>query len=507
MKNREGRTFPFTMELRALLEAQRERVRGIERARERVIPHVWVWNDGRPVRDFRAAWTAACTAAGCPGRLLHDCRRTSVRALERAGVPRSVAMKLTGHKTEAVYRRYAIVAEGDLTDAARRLDNLAGTFAGAVGAKLGEDATGGVREAVDFLLRRDGGTGRRCGLKIPLRDDPRGGSNPPPGSEVARGLPSFGDAALSIAASTMLEPGRHALAARCGRPRRPHARPRRGPALRRRDQPVHPRPGDGLARPRPRRVARGRRPRRGRRRPGQHLPVEARRRARRSASPAGSTGPNQVPVVAAAAASGSSSTPGTATRCASAAPGFGGIGSDVWVMRRDGSPAHQPHAEPRVPRQLPRLLVAQRQVHRLDRAQLGPDDAAATASPTSASRASIRTGRRAAAHRTSTWCARATATGTRRSGGRPTARASSTPRPTTTAVNPELFFCRLRDPARDDCQPVRLTTNPAWDEQAIFTPDMSRIIFMSSRDLPGRAQRLGASWRSCSACRPTSTTC
>ena len=56
---------------------------------------------------------------------------------------------------------------------------------------------------------------------------------------------------------------------------------------------------------------------------------------------------------------------------------------------------------------------------------------------------------------------------------------------TDTAINPELFFCRLRSPARGPCQPVRLTHDPAWDEQAIFTPDMSRILFMSSRDLPG----------------------
>jgi hypothetical protein len=36
-------------------------------------------------------------------------------------VPRSVAMKLTGHKTKNVYRRYAIVSEPDLDEAARRL--------------------------------------------------------------------------------------------------------------------------------------------------------------------------------------------------------------------------------------------------------------------------------------------------------------------------------------------------------------------------------------------------
>jgi hypothetical protein len=52
-------------------------------------------------------------------------RRSAVRNLERAGVPRSVAMKLTGHKTESVYRRYAIADERDLRVAAERLNAAA----------------------------------------------------------------------------------------------------------------------------------------------------------------------------------------------------------------------------------------------------------------------------------------------------------------------------------------------------------------------------------------------
>lgn len=60
-----------------------------------------------------------------PGRIMHDFRRTAVRNLERAGVSRSVAMKMTGHKTEAVYRRYAIVGESDLHEAAAELAQVA----------------------------------------------------------------------------------------------------------------------------------------------------------------------------------------------------------------------------------------------------------------------------------------------------------------------------------------------------------------------------------------------
>jgi hypothetical protein len=47
-----------------------------------------------------------------------------VRNLERAGISRSVAMKLTGHKTEAVYRQYAIVAESDLREAGTKLSEV-----------------------------------------------------------------------------------------------------------------------------------------------------------------------------------------------------------------------------------------------------------------------------------------------------------------------------------------------------------------------------------------------
>jgi integrase len=86
-------------------------------------PYVsWIFHrDGAAIIDFRRAWRGVVKRAGLSHRIPHDFRRTAVRNLERAGVPRSAAMKMVGHRTEAIYRRYAIADEGVLRDAAEKL--------------------------------------------------------------------------------------------------------------------------------------------------------------------------------------------------------------------------------------------------------------------------------------------------------------------------------------------------------------------------------------------------
>jgi integrase len=128
-KNQAGRVFPFTAELRTLVDGLWREHEALAKAG--TICRFVFQRHGKRIKDFRAAWKTACAAVGFPGRIPHDLRRSAVRNMERAGLSRSVAMQLTGHKTEAVYRRYAITSEADLREGVDRLNGVAGPRGGA----------------------------------------------------------------------------------------------------------------------------------------------------------------------------------------------------------------------------------------------------------------------------------------------------------------------------------------------------------------------------------------
>lgn len=123
-KNDEGRVIPLNSETVEMLSA-------LPKNTERVFQ-----NDKQPLGQFRKSWRAACIRAGLgknetmpdgktevyTGLQFHDLRRSGVRNLVRAGVSEQVAMKISGHKTASVFRRYNILSEDDLQDAAKKQD-------------------------------------------------------------------------------------------------------------------------------------------------------------------------------------------------------------------------------------------------------------------------------------------------------------------------------------------------------------------------------------------------
>lgn len=138
-KNLEGRVFYLTSELKELLKAQRKAADRIQRRKGMIVQQVFFHD--LPTKDgevgfwsghaiapsgFYHAWCRARIAAGCPGSIPHDFRRTAIRNMVRAGISERVAMKLSGHKTRSVFDRYNVVSDGDLREASNRLGHTFG---------------------------------------------------------------------------------------------------------------------------------------------------------------------------------------------------------------------------------------------------------------------------------------------------------------------------------------------------------------------------------------------
>jgi len=137
-KNGEGREIPFGSEVETMVrELYSRRLKDCDRVCYRIDR----LGRARPIGDFRKVWRRACVKlglgkwepetdrAGNPvfaeprtdrrrslpkqkmiynGLIFHDLRRSFVTDAEHAGAPRHEVMKLSGHKSESVYKRYAI---------------------------------------------------------------------------------------------------------------------------------------------------------------------------------------------------------------------------------------------------------------------------------------------------------------------------------------------------------------------------------------------------------------
>lgn len=76
---------------------------------------------GRPIVSMLKAFKAACKEAGAGYQKLHNLRCSAIRRMVRKGISETVAMRLSGHKTMSVFRRYDITSTDDLRDAALKL--------------------------------------------------------------------------------------------------------------------------------------------------------------------------------------------------------------------------------------------------------------------------------------------------------------------------------------------------------------------------------------------------
>lgn len=82
---------------------------------------------GQPIKSVKTAFTMACRRAGIKDFRFHDLRHCAVTNLRKAGVSDSVIMSISGHKTDAVFRKYDRIDRDDRKNALQRVESLIDT--------------------------------------------------------------------------------------------------------------------------------------------------------------------------------------------------------------------------------------------------------------------------------------------------------------------------------------------------------------------------------------------
>jgi integrase len=110
-KTQPGRLVPLNVTLTALLKDAMQSPVGCATG------HVF-HRHGQPIKSIRGAFDRACREAGLTDFHFHDLWHTAVTSTRRAGVDALTTMKITGHKTMAVFQRYNSFDEDDLRQVA-----------------------------------------------------------------------------------------------------------------------------------------------------------------------------------------------------------------------------------------------------------------------------------------------------------------------------------------------------------------------------------------------------
>jgi len=115
-KTRDSRRVPMTLDIKGTL-------RELAKVKSLLTNRVFLYK-GRAVGEIKTAVKTAIKRAGIHDFRFHDLRHCAATNLRRANVDPVTAMKILGHKSDKMHRRYNNVCDADLLQAVSQLNTL-----------------------------------------------------------------------------------------------------------------------------------------------------------------------------------------------------------------------------------------------------------------------------------------------------------------------------------------------------------------------------------------------